>query len=35
VQLAWAVLEDEGATEREVKLARWVLLITLRESRER
>jgi hypothetical protein len=34
VQLAWAVLEDRGATEREVKLARWLLLSTLRESRE-
>ena len=34
VQLAWAVLEDRSATEREVKLARWLLLSTLRESRE-
>jgi len=34
VQLAWAVLEDRGATEHEVKLARWMLLSTLRESRE-
>ena len=25
VQLAWAVLEDRRATEREVKLARWAL----------
>jgi hypothetical protein len=25
VQLAWAVLEDRSATEREVKLALWVL----------
>jgi hypothetical protein len=32
VQLAWGVLEDAGATEREVKLARWVLLSTLKES---
>jgi hypothetical protein len=35
VQLAWTVLEDRGATEREVKLARWVLLTTLRGSSER
>jgi hypothetical protein len=34
VQLAWAVLEDRSATEREVKLARWLLLSRLRESRE-
>jgi hypothetical protein len=34
VEFAWGVLEDAGATEREVKLARWVLLTTLRESRE-
>jgi len=34
VQLAWAVLVDSGATEREVKLARWVLLSTLNESDE-
>ena len=34
VQLAWAVLEDRGATDREVKLTRWVLLNTLRESGE-
>ena len=34
VQLAWAVLEARGATEREVKLARWVLLGTLRENHE-
>jgi hypothetical protein len=34
VGLAWDVLADAGATEREVKLARWVLLSTLRESRE-
>ena len=26
VQLAWTVLEDRSATEREVKLARWLLL---------
>jgi hypothetical protein len=32
VQLAWAVLEDRSATEREVKLARWLLLGTLREN---
>jgi hypothetical protein len=32
VQLAWSVLEDAGATEREVKLARWVLLSTLKQS---
>jgi len=32
VELAWAALEDRGATEREVKLARWVLLSTLRGS---
>jgi hypothetical protein len=32
VQLAWAVLEDRNATEREVKLARWLLLSTLRGS---
>ena len=32
VQLAWAVLEDRSATEREVKLARWLLLSTLRGS---
>jgi hypothetical protein len=31
---AWAALEGRVATEREVKLARWVLLTTLRESRE-
>ena len=34
VQLAWAVLEDRSATEREIKLACWVLLTTLRESRK-
>jgi len=34
VQLAGAVLEDRSATEREVKLARWLLLSTLRETRE-
>jgi hypothetical protein len=34
VQLAWAVLEDRSATEREAKLARWVLLTTLRETRK-
>jgi len=34
VQPAWAALEDRVATEREVKLARWVLLTTLSESRE-
>jgi len=33
VQLAWAVLEDRGATEREVKLARWLLLSSTRDSR--
>ena len=32
VQLAWAVLEDRSATEREVKLARSLLLSTLRGS---
>jgi hypothetical protein len=34
VQLAWGVLGDSGATEREVKLARWVLLSTLTQSGE-
>jgi hypothetical protein len=34
VQLAWAVLEDRTATEREVKLARWLLISTLRERAE-
>ena len=34
VQLAWAVLEDRSATEREVKLARWLLLSTLKDSGE-
>jgi hypothetical protein len=34
VQLAWAVLEDRSATEREVKLARWLLLSALRERTE-
>ena len=29
MQLAWAVLWDRGATDREVKLARWLLLGTL------
>ena len=32
VQLAWAALEDRSATEREVKLARWLLLSTLSGS---
>jgi hypothetical protein len=32
VQVAWAVLEDPRATEREVKLARWALLSILKES---
>jgi len=35
VRLASRVLEGTGATEREVKLARWVLLSTLKESGER
>jgi hypothetical protein len=34
VELAWAVLEDRSATQREVKLARWLLLSTLRECGE-
>jgi hypothetical protein len=34
IQLAWGVLEDGDATERELDLARWVLLSTLRASRE-
>ncbi len=34
VQLAWTLLEDRSATEREVKLARWLLVSTLRESGE-
>ena len=34
VQLAWAVLEDRSATEREVKLARWLLLSRLTKSPE-
>jgi hypothetical protein len=34
VQLAWRTLGDANATEREVELARWVLLSTLRESDE-
>ena len=34
VQLVWAVLEERSATEREVKLARWLLVSTLRGSHE-
>lgn len=34
VHLAWAVFEDNRATEREVKLGGWLLLSTLRENRE-
>jgi hypothetical protein len=34
VQLAWGVLADADATAREVKLARWVLLSTLKDSAE-
>ena len=34
IQLAWASLADAAATDREVALARWVLLSTLREGRE-
>jgi hypothetical protein len=34
VQLAWAVLEDGSATEREVTLSRWLLLSTLWVSGE-
>jgi hypothetical protein len=36
VQLAWDVLADADATAtaREVKLARWVLLSTLKDSGE-
>ena len=34
VQLACAVFEDRSATEREAKLARWLLLSTLRGSHE-
>jgi hypothetical protein len=34
IQLAWDSLADAAATDREVALARWVLLSTLREGRE-
>ena len=34
IQLAWDLLADAAATDREVVLARWVLLSTLREDRE-
>jgi len=34
IQLAWDSLADPTATDREVALTRWVLLFTLRESRE-
>jgi hypothetical protein len=34
VELAWAVLVDRSATEREVKLAGWLLLSRLRECAE-
>jgi hypothetical protein len=35
VIFSWAVLEDAGATEREVELARWVVLSTLKQSGKR
>ena len=32
VQLAWEVFANSSATEREVTLARWLLLSTLQQS---
>ena len=34
IQLAWDSLADAAATDRELALARWVLLSTPREGRE-